>query len=102
MIRTKAAVFAGTWLHSKLGEIGFGLDCVYLGGISPPSWNEWVARVNPGIGVPLPFCCAVMVLTAATNSMALKQNLLVNLMVNCLLTSPQHIRAVAGGEAARR
>jgi len=40
-----------------------------------------------------------MVLTAATNAMALKQNRRVNLMVNCLLTSPQHIRAVADGEA---
>src|SRR5579863_2058538 len=94
MIKTKAAVFAGTWLQARLGEIGFGLDWVYLGGISPPSWNELVVRVKPGIGMPLPFSWAVMVLTAAANTMALTQNLRVKFMVSCLLTSPQHIRQV--------
>src|SRR5665213_2219309 len=93
MINTKAEVFAATWLHSRLGEIGCGSDCVYLGGMTPPSSNEWVASVNPGIGMALPFSCAVTALTAAMNAMALKQNLRVNLMVSFLLTSPQHIRA---------
>src|SRR5262249_6280324 len=32
------------------GETGFGSDCVNLAGISPPSGNAGVVRVNPGPG----------------------------------------------------
>jgi hypothetical protein len=39
-------------------------------------------RVNPGIGIALPFSCAVTAPAAAANTMAPKQNLRVNLMVS--------------------
>src|SRR5215813_7675330 len=50
MISAKVIVFAGTLVHCRRGETGFGSDCVNLAGISPPSANAVVVRVNPGPG----------------------------------------------------
>src|SRR5262249_33902098 len=59
MIKTKLAVFAGTLVQSSLGETGFGSDCVYFAGISPPSAKAAVVIVSPGrAGAGGCFSCA--------------------------------------------
>src|SRR5215469_15258489 len=50
MISANVIVFAGTLVHCRRGETGFGSDCVNPAGIWPPSANAVVVRVNPGPG----------------------------------------------------
>src|SRR5258708_4361938 len=65
MIRTNAAVFAGTLDHSSFGDTALGSACVYLTGISPPSGNAGLESVNPCFGTGLS-CAPTAAASAAT------------------------------------
>jgi hypothetical protein len=96
MIKTKLAVPAGTWVHSSLGETGFGLARVNFGGISEPSTNAVVLSVSPGMAgalVCLPWSCAIAVPTVAVNRMTQMENLLVDLIV---LSPPLSLGSIPG------
>src|SRR5262249_24673667 len=96
MISAKVIVFAGTLVHCRRGETGFGSDCVNLAGISPPSANAVVVRVNPGPGGA--FFAASWAI--AETRMIEKHHIQMRISSSSLLSLVQNIRAeceCAGG-----